>query len=245
MGNRWGNNENSGRLYFGGAPKSLQMVTAAMKLKCLLLGRKAMTNRDSIQKTRDITLPTKVHLVKTMVFFSSHVSMWELDHKESWVPKNWCFWTVVMEKTLESPLDCKEIQPVHLKGNQSWIFTGRTYVEAETPILGHLMQKTDSLEKTLMLEKTEGTRRMGRKRMRRLDGITDLMDMSLSKLRELVIYREAWRASVHGVTKSWKWLSGWTDWTERLETIWTKYLVHHQVYFKVTKKIIDIILNNS
>ena len=101
----------------------------------LLLGRKVMTNLDSILKSRDITLPTKVHLVKSMVFFSSHVWMWELDYKDSWVPKNWCFWTVVLEKTLESPLDSKEIQPFHPKGNQSWIFIGRTDAEAETPIL--------------------------------------------------------------------------------------------------------------
>ena len=99
--------------------------------RCLLLGRKAMTNLDSTLKSRDITLPTKVHLVKAMVF---PVWMSELDYKESWVPKNWCFWTVVLEKTLESLLDCKEIQPVHPKGNQSWIFIGRTDAEAETPI---------------------------------------------------------------------------------------------------------------
>ena len=94
---------------------------------CLLL--------DSILKSRDITLPTKVRLVKSYGFSSSHVWMWELDYKESWMPKNWCFWTVVLEKILESPLDCKEIQPVHPKGNQSWIFIGRTDAEAETPIL--------------------------------------------------------------------------------------------------------------
>ena len=98
----------------------------------LLLGRKAMTNLDSILKSRDITLPTKVWVVKTG-FSSSHVWMWELDHKGSWALKNWCFWTVVLEKTLESPLDCKEIQPVHPKGNQSWIFIGRTNAEAEAP----------------------------------------------------------------------------------------------------------------
>ena len=95
----------------------------------LLLGRKAMTNLDSILKSRDITLPKKVCLV-SYIFFSSHVWMWELDYNESWVPKNWCFWTVVLEKTLESPLDCKEIQPVDPKGNQSWIFIGRTDAEA-------------------------------------------------------------------------------------------------------------------
>ena len=93
-----------------------------------------MTNLESMLKSRDITLPTKVHIVKDMVFSSSHVWMWELDHEESWAPKNWGFWTVVLEKTLESPLDCKEIQPVHPKGNQSWIFIGRTDAECETPI---------------------------------------------------------------------------------------------------------------
>ena len=101
----------------------------------LLLGRKAITYLDSVLKHRDVTLPTKVCLVKAMVFSSSHVWMWELDYKQSWVPKNWNFWTVVLEKTLESPLDSKEIQPVHPKGNQSWIFIGRTDAEAETPII--------------------------------------------------------------------------------------------------------------
>ena len=120
---------------FLGAPESLQIVIAAMKLRHLLLGRKVMTNLDSIFKSRDITLSAKVHLVKAMVFFSSHVWMWELDYKESWVPKNWCFWSVVLETTLESPLDCKEIQRVHPKGNQSLVFIGRTDAESETTIL--------------------------------------------------------------------------------------------------------------
>ena len=101
----------------------------------LLLGREVMTNLDSILKSRDITLPTKVHLVKGYGFSSGHIWMWELNYKESWAPKNWCFWTVVLEKTLESPLDCKENQPVHPKGDQSWVFIGRTDVEDETPIL--------------------------------------------------------------------------------------------------------------
>ena len=103
--------------------------------RCLLLGRKAIINLDSLLKTRDITLPTKVRLVKAMFFFSSHIWVWELDHKDSWALKNWCFWTVVLEKILESPLDCKEIKPVKPKWNLSWIFIGRTDAEVEAPIL--------------------------------------------------------------------------------------------------------------
>ena len=102
--------------------------------RCLLLERKVMTNLDSILKSRDMTLPTKVHS-QSYGFSSSHAWMWELDYKEGWAPKNWCFWSMVLKKTFESPLDCKEIQPVHPKGDQSWVFLGRTDAKAETPIL--------------------------------------------------------------------------------------------------------------
>ena len=135
MANRWGNNGNSDRLYFGGAPKSLQMVITADIKRCLLLGRKVMTNLDSILKSRDITLPTKVCLVKALVFPTVMYGCESWTIKKAECPRIDAFELWCWKKTLESPLDCKEIQPVHPKGNQSWIFSGRTDAEAETPIL--------------------------------------------------------------------------------------------------------------
>ena len=149
--------------------------------------------------------------------------MWELDYNESWVLKNWCFWTVVLEKTLESPLDCRRSNQSILKISPGCSLE-RLMLKLKLLYFGHPLWRADSLEKILMLGEIEGRRRRGRQRMSWLDGITDSMDMGLGGLWDLVMDREAWRAAVHGIAKSWTWLSDWTELNRNTITLWAIFL---------------------
>ena len=167
--------------------------------------------------------PTNVRLEKAMVFPVVMYGCESWTVKKAWALKIWCFWTVMLEKTLESHLDCKEIQPVYSEGDQPWDFFGRNDAKAETPVLWPPHARIDSLEKTLMLGGIGGRRRRGQQRIRWLDGITDSMDISLGNLRELVMDREAWRAAIHGVTKIRH------DWAAELN--WVRSMIMESLLF--------------
>ena len=208
MGKQW----KQWQTLFWGAPKSLQMVTAAMKLKDTCSLEENDQPRQHIQKQRHFFANKGPSI---QCYFSSiYIRMWELDYKESWAPKNWCFWTVVLKKTLESPLNCKEIQPVHSKGDQSWVFIGRTAVEGETPILWPPDVKSWLTGKTLMLGKIEGGRRRGHRGWDHWKASTTWWTWVWARW-EVVMDREAWPAAVHRVAKS---LTRWICWTELLKT---------------------------
>ena len=175
-----------------------------------------MTNLDSVLKIKDITLPTKGPYSQGHGLSSSQVLKWELDHKEGRTLKNWCFQTAVLEMTLKSPLESKEIQPVNLKGNQPWILFERTDVKLKLQYFGHLVRMADSLENTLMLGKIEDRRRRGQQKMRWLDGINSSMDMNLGKLQEIVSDRALLCYSLWGPPKldiPW-WLNNNNMWSK-------------------------------
>ena len=207
MANRWGNND---ILYFLGLQNHCRWWLQPWNKKMLAPWKKNYDKPKQHIKKQRCHFTAKDPYSQSYGFSSSHVWMWKLDHKEGWVLKNWCCWTVVLEKTLESPLDCKEIKPVSPKWNQPWIFIGGTDAEAEAPVLWLPNAKNQLIEKDSDAGKDCKQGRRGWQRTRWLDGITNSTDMSLSKHQEMVKNREAWQVTVDRVTKSQTWLSDWT-----------------------------------
>ena len=204
MASRWGNNGNSNRLIFGSSIITADGDCSHEIKRRLFLGRKAMTNLHRVLKSRDIT--DKGLYNQSYGFSNSHIWVWELDHKESWELKNWCFWTVVLEKTLESPFDCMEIQPVHPKGNQSWIFIERTVAEAEATILWPLDAKNWLIGKDPDAGKDWKQEEKGTTEDEMVGWHHQLDRLEF----ELVMNREAWCAAVHWVASSWTQLGKWS-----------------------------------
>ena len=219
MANRWFNNGNSDRFYFPGLQNHCRWWLQLWNSRCLLLGRKAMTNLDSIFKNRDITLQTKVHLVKAMVFPLYGCESWTIEKAEHWRIDSfelWCFELWCWRRLLRVPWTSRRWNQSILKDISPEYSLEGLMLKLKLQYFGDLMWRTDSFEMTLMLGKIEDGRSRGRQRMRQLDGITNSMDMSLSKFQELVMDRETWHAVVHGVTKCWTRLGDWTDRLKRI-----------------------------